>query len=55
MENMNFTEGDTFSNKVAVDLNMLGPLMLNKIAEEIYCTDVVTIGEDCLMQWPVQF
>ena len=45
MENLNFTKGDTFSNKVVVHLNMLGPLMLHWVAEEIYSTDIVAIDQ----------
>ena len=40
---MDFTEGDSFSDKVQVNLNMLGLLMLNWVGGEVDSTDVVTI------------
>jgi hypothetical protein len=43
MENSNVTEGNLLSNKMEIDLNVLRPLMLHRIAGEIYSTDVVTI------------
>ena len=43
MENSNVTEGDLLSNEVEIDLNMFCPLMLHRIAGEIYSTNVVTI------------
>jgi hypothetical protein len=38
-----FTEGDSLSDEVQINLNMLGPLMLNGIAGEVNSTDVITI------------
>jgi hypothetical protein len=34
MKNLNVTEGDLLSNKIEIDLNMLRPLMLHRIAGE---------------------
>jgi hypothetical protein len=45
MKNSNVTEGNLLSNKMEVDLNMLRPLMLHRIAGEIDSTDVVTIDQ----------
>jgi hypothetical protein len=45
MKNSNVTEGNLLSNKMEVDLNMLHPLMLHRIAREIDSTDVVTIDQ----------
>jgi len=39
------TEGDLLSNKMEINLNMLGPLMLHWVAEEIYSTDIVAIDQ----------
>jgi hypothetical protein len=38
-----FTEGDSLSHEVQINLNMLGPLMLDRIAGEVNSTDVITI------------
>jgi hypothetical protein len=45
MKNSNVTEGNLFSNKMEVDLNMLRPLMLHRIIGEIDITDVVAINQ----------
>jgi len=45
MENSNVTKGNLLSNKMEVDLNMLRPLMLHRIAGEIDSTDVVAIDQ----------
>jgi hypothetical protein len=37
-----FTEGDSLSHEVQINLNMLGPLMLDRIAGEVNNTDVIT-------------
>lgn len=42
MKNPSVTEGDLFSNKIKIDLNMFRPLMLHWIARETYSTYVVT-------------
>ena len=39
------TKGNLLSNKMEVDLNMLRPLMLHRIAGEIDSTDVVAIDQ----------
>jgi hypothetical protein len=45
MKNSNVTEGNLFSNKMEVDLNVLRPLMLHRITGEIDSTDVVAIDQ----------
>jgi hypothetical protein len=45
MKNPNSSKGDPFANKMQVNFNMLGALVLNGIAGEVYCTHVVTIDE----------
>jgi hypothetical protein len=45
MKNSNVTEGDLLLNKMEINLNMLRPLMLHRIAGEIYSTDVVAIDQ----------
>jgi len=45
MENSNVTKGNLLSNKMEIDLNMLRPLMLHRIAGEIDSTNVVTVDQ----------
>ena len=45
MKNADLTKGNALTNKVQIDLHMLGPLMLNRIGGEIDCTDVVTVNK----------
>jgi hypothetical protein len=48
MDNSNVTEGDLLSNEVEIDLNMFCPLMLHRVAREIYSTNVVTIDQSSM-------
>jgi hypothetical protein len=48
MKNSNMTEGNLFSNKMEVDLNVLRPLMLHRITGEIDSTDVVAIDQSSM-------
>jgi len=43
MQNTDFTKGDSLSDEVQINLNMLGSLMLNRVAGEVDGTDVITI------------
>jgi hypothetical protein len=45
MKNSNVTKGNLLSNKMEVDLNMLRPLMLHRIAGEIDGTEVIAIDQ----------
>jgi hypothetical protein len=45
MEYRNNTGGDLVSDKVQIDLNMFGALMLNRIGREIDNTYVVAVDE----------
>jgi hypothetical protein len=49
MEYRNNTDGDLVSDKVQIDLNMLGALMLNRIGREIDNTYVVAVDERDLL------
>jgi hypothetical protein len=49
MEYRNNTGGDLVSDKVQIDLNILGALMLNRIGREIDNTYVVTVDERDLL------
>ena len=43
MQDANFTEGDSFSDEVQINLNMLGSLMLDRVSGEVNGTDIFTI------------
>ena len=47
MRNADFTEGDSFSDEVQVDLDMLSSLMLNRVGGEVDSTDIITIDQCC--------
>ena len=53
MENSYLTSSNHVTDKVNVDLNMFGPLMLNWIGREVYGTNVVTVNKGCSGQWRV--
>ena len=43
VENTNIPEGDALTDKVEINLDMLRPLMLNRVGGKIYCTDIVAV------------
>jgi hypothetical protein len=43
MQDTDFTKGDSLSDEVQVDLNMLGSLMLNRVSGEINGADIITV------------
>jgi hypothetical protein len=43
VQDTDFTKGDSLSDEVQVDLNMLGSLMLNRISGEINGADIITV------------
>ena len=43
VKNPNITNGDPFTNEVEINLNMLRPLMLHRVAGEIHNTNIVTV------------
>jgi hypothetical protein len=54
MQDVDITDGHTFSHKVEVNLDMLHALMLNVIGGQIDDTDVVVIDENALLLWSVE-
>jgi len=48
MKNMNLSQGNILANKMNINLNMLGPSMMNWIGSHINCTDIVTIDDRSL-------
>jgi hypothetical protein len=43
MEDMHISNGDTLTDEMEVNLNMLGALMLDGVSEEVDCADIVTV------------
>jgi hypothetical protein len=43
MKYTSFTEGNSITNKVEINLDMLGPLVLNRIGGHIHGTDIIAI------------
>jgi hypothetical protein len=46
MENMNFTKGD-LTGEVNVDLDALGPVVMDKVNCRVYNIDIVTKDNRC--------
>ena len=46
MKNAHITNSNLVKNKVKINLDMLGAVMLHKIGQEIYRTHVVTIDKN---------
>ena len=42
MQNTNFTKRDLLANEVDIDLDVLGPSMMNRVGCHVDSTDVVT-------------
>jgi len=51
VQNADFTKGDSLSDKVQIDLNMLGSLMLNQVGGEVNGADIITINHCSAMKW----
>jgi hypothetical protein len=54
MKNTNIAKGNTFPNKMKVNLNMLGSLMLDGVLGHVDGADIVTIHESRLVQRSVK-
>jgi hypothetical protein len=48
MQDADITDGNTFPNKVEVDLNMLCTLLLNGVGGEVDDVDVIAVDEGAL-------
>jgi hypothetical protein len=51
VQDMDITDGNTFSDEVNVDLDMLGALMLNGVGGEVDNVDVVMVDVSTIRQW----
>ena len=54
MKNAEMTNSNTLLNKVKIDLNVLGALMLNGVGTHVDSTNVVTIDQSVVAKWNVQ-
>jgi hypothetical protein len=45
MEDADLTDGNLLSNKMKINLHMLGALMLNGVGGEVHSADVVTVDK----------
>jgi hypothetical protein len=54
MEDVDLTDGDLLSDKMEINLHMLGTLMLNGIDGEVYDVDVVAVDKDALRRWTLE-
>jgi hypothetical protein len=43
VEDMNIPDGNALADKVKINLNMLGALVLNRVGGEVYGADVVAV------------
>jgi hypothetical protein len=55
MKNSNFAKSYLFTNKVNVNLNMLGTTMLNWIGCHVDCKNIVTINDCSLLERSMEF
>jgi hypothetical protein len=51
MEDADLTDGDLFSDKIEINLHVLGMLMLNGVGGEVYNVDVVAIDNNAPRRW----
>jgi hypothetical protein len=54
MEDVDLIDGDLLSDKMEINLHMLGTLMLNGIDGEVYDADVVAVDKDALRRWTLE-
>jgi hypothetical protein len=54
MKNAEMTNSNTLPNKVKIDLNVLGALMLSGVGTHVDSTNVVTIDQSAAAKWNVQ-
>jgi hypothetical protein len=50
MEDANLTDGNLLSDKMKINLHMLGALMLNGVGGEVHGADIVTVDK-CALRW----
>ena len=54
MKNANSSCSNTLPNKVKINLNMFGALMLNGVGRHIYCADIIAVNQSSLTERNMQ-
>jgi hypothetical protein len=54
MEDADLIDGNLLSDKMKINLHMLGALMLNGVDEEVYDADIVTVDKCAPRQWGLE-
>jgi hypothetical protein len=54
MEDTDLTDGNLFSDKMKINLHMLGVLMLNGVGGEVHGADIVTVDEGATRRWGLE-
>jgi hypothetical protein len=55
MEDTDLTDGNLLSDKMKINLHMLGVLMLNGVGGEVHGADVVTVDKGAPRRWGLEF
>jgi hypothetical protein len=54
MEGVDLTDGNLLSNKMKINLHMLGALRLNGVGGEVHDTDIVTVNKCAPKRWGLE-
>jgi hypothetical protein len=54
MEDTDLTDGNLLSDKMKINLHMLGALMLNGVGGEVHSADIVTVDKCALRRWGLE-
>jgi hypothetical protein len=54
MEGVDLTDGNLLSNKMKINLHMLGALRLNGVGREVHDTDIVTVNKCAPKRWGLE-
>ena len=54
MKNVDSSCSNTLPNKVEINLDVLGALMLNGVGRHIYCADIIAVNQSSLIERNMQ-
>jgi hypothetical protein len=54
MEDADLTDENLFSDKMKINLHMLGVLMLNGVGGEVHGADIVAVEEGATRRWGLE-
>jgi hypothetical protein len=54
MEDTDLIDGNVLSDKMKINLHMLGALMLNGVGGEVHNADIVTVDKSALRRWGLE-